>query len=67
MKLLAQKSLKTEKKALGVPTMGEVGQCGAGGRPVMVDRNGGGLELGVGRVEAWRGEAESGMWCGGVL
>jgi hypothetical protein len=32
-----------------------------------MDQNGGGLELGVGRVEAWRCEAESGMRCGGVL
>jgi hypothetical protein len=56
-----------EKEASGVPTVGEGGRCGAGGRPAMVDRNGCGLELGVGRVEARRGEAESGMRCGGVL
>jgi hypothetical protein len=56
-----------EKEASGVPTVGEGGRCGAGGRTVTVDRNGGGLELGVGRVEARRGEAESGMRCGGVL
>jgi hypothetical protein len=53
--------------SLGVPTMGEGGRCGAGGRPAIVDRNGGGLELGVGRVEARRGETESGTRCGGVL
>jgi hypothetical protein len=47
--------------------MGEGGRCGAGGRPVTEDRNGGGLELGVGRVEARRGETESGMRCHGVL
>jgi hypothetical protein len=34
-----------EKGAPGVPTMGEVGRCGAGGRPAMVDRNVSGLEL----------------------
>jgi hypothetical protein len=56
-----------EEEALGVPTVGEGGWCGAGGRPATVDRNGGGLELGVGRVEAWRGETESGTRCGGVL
>jgi hypothetical protein len=56
-----------EKEASGVPTVGEGGRCGAGGRPVTVDRNGSGLELNVGRVEAWRGEAESGTRCGGVL
>jgi hypothetical protein len=56
-----------EKEASGVPTMGEGGRCGVGGRPVMVGRNGSGLELGGGRVEARRGEAESGMRCGGVL
>jgi hypothetical protein len=44
--------------------VGEGGRCGAGGRPVTVDQNGGELELGVGRVEARRGEAESGMRCG---
>jgi hypothetical protein len=54
-----------EKKASGVPTVGEGGRCGAGGRSTTVDRNGGGLELGVGRVEAWRGKAESGTRCGG--
>jgi hypothetical protein len=37
-----------EGEASGVPTVGEGGRCGAGGRPAMVDRNGGGLELGVG-------------------
>jgi hypothetical protein len=47
--------------------MGEGGRCGAGGRPATVNRNGGGLELGVGRVEARRGEIESRMRCGGVL
>jgi hypothetical protein len=34
-----------EKGAPGVPTMGEGGRCGAGGRSAMVDQNGGGLEL----------------------
>jgi hypothetical protein len=28
-----------EKGASGVPTMGEGGRCGAGGRPATVDRN----------------------------
>jgi hypothetical protein len=32
-----------------------------------MDQNGGGLELGVGRMEARRGKVESGMRCGGVL
>jgi hypothetical protein len=31
-----------EKEASGVPTMGEGGRCGAGGRPMTVDRNGAG-------------------------
>jgi hypothetical protein len=48
-------------------TMGEGGQHRGGARPATMDQNGGGLELGVGRVEAWRGEAESGTRCGGVL
>jgi hypothetical protein len=56
-----------EKEASGVPTVGEGGRCSAGGRPATVDRNGGGLELGVARVEARRGKAKSGMMCGGVL
>jgi hypothetical protein len=56
-----------EKEALGLPTMGEGGWCGARGRPATVDRNGGVLELGVRRVEARRGEGESGTRCGGVL
>jgi hypothetical protein len=56
-----------EEEASGVPTVGEGGRCGAGGRLAMVDRNGGMLELGVGREEAQRGEIESGMRCGGVL
>jgi hypothetical protein len=34
-----------EKEASGVPTMGEGGQCGAGGRPATVDRNGAGMDL----------------------
>jgi hypothetical protein len=37
-----------EGEASGVPTVGEGGRCGAGGRPTTVDRNGCGLELGVG-------------------
>jgi hypothetical protein len=52
-----------EEEASGVPTVGEGGRCGAGGRPAMVDHNGGGLELGVGRVEARRVEIESGTRC----
>jgi hypothetical protein len=32
-----------------------------------VNRNGGGLELGVGRVEAQRGKIESGTRCSGVF
>ncbi len=58
---------ENEEDPSGVPTVGEGGRCGAGGRPATVNRNGGGLELGVGRVEAWRGEIESGTRCGGVL
>jgi hypothetical protein len=57
---------ENEEETSGVPTMGEGGWCGAGGRPATVNRNGGGLELSVGRVEAWRGEIESAMRCGGV-
>jgi hypothetical protein len=53
-----------EKGALGVPTMGEGGWCGVGGRPVTVDRNSGGLELGAMRLEAWGGEALGGTRCG---
>jgi hypothetical protein len=56
-----------EEEASGVPIMGEGGRCGARGMPAMVDHNGGGLELVLGRVEARRGETESGMRCGGVL
>jgi hypothetical protein len=41
---------ENEKETSGVPTVGEGGQCGAEGRPATVDRNDGGLELGVGRV-----------------
>jgi hypothetical protein len=58
---------ENEEETSGVPTVGEGGRCGARGRPAMVNRNGGGLELSVGRVEARRGEIESGMRCGGVL
>jgi hypothetical protein len=58
---------ENEEETSGVRTVGEGGRCGAGGRPATVNRNGGGLELGVGRVEAWRGEIESGTRCGGVL
>jgi hypothetical protein len=49
-----------EEEASGVPTVGEGGWCGVEGRPTMGDRNGGGLELGVGRVEARRGEIRVG-------
>jgi hypothetical protein len=56
-----------EEETLGVPTVGEGGWCGAGGRPVTVSRKGGGLELDVGRVEARRGEIESRTRCAGVL
>jgi hypothetical protein len=45
-----------EEEASGVPTVGEGGRCGAGGRLATVDRNGGRLELGVGRVEAREGK-----------
>jgi hypothetical protein len=58
---------ENEEDPSGVPTVGEGGRCGVGGRLATVNRNGGGLELGVGRVEAWRGEIESGTRCGGVL
>jgi hypothetical protein len=58
---------ENEEEASGVPTVGEGGRCGAGGRPATVNRSGGGLELGVGRVEARRGKIESGTRCGGVL
>jgi hypothetical protein len=45
-----------KRKSQGVPTVGEGGRCSAGGRPTMVNRNGSGLELGVGE---WRhGEAK---------
>jgi hypothetical protein len=56
-----------KRKLQGVPTVAECGRCGAGGRPATVNRNGGGLELSVGQVEAQRGEIESGTRCGGVL
>jgi hypothetical protein len=47
---------ENEEEILGVPTLGEGGQCGAGGRPTTVNYNGGGLVLGVGE---WRhGEAK---------
>jgi hypothetical protein len=39
---------ENEEETSGVPTMGEGGRCGAGGRPTTVNRNDGGLELGVG-------------------
>ncbi len=58
---------ENEEETSGVPTVGEGGRCGAGGRPATVNCNGGGLELGVGRVEARRREIESGKRCGGVL
>jgi hypothetical protein len=41
-----------EEEASGVPTVGEGGRCGAGGRLATVDCNSGRLELGVWRVEA---------------
>jgi hypothetical protein len=53
-----------EKGAPGVPTVGEGGWCGAGGRPATVDRNSGGLELGAMRLEARGGEALGGTRCG---
>jgi hypothetical protein len=53
-----------ENGAPGVPTVGEGGRCGAGGRPAMVDQNGGGLELGAMRLEARGGEALGGTRCG---
>jgi hypothetical protein len=53
-----------EKGAPRVPTMGEGGRCGAGGRQATVDRNGGGLDLGAMRLEAPRGEALGGTRCG---
>jgi hypothetical protein len=53
-----------EKGAPEVPTVGEGGRCSAGGRPVTVDRNGGGLELGATRLEARGGKALGGMRCG---
>jgi hypothetical protein len=58
---------ENEEETSGVPTVGEGGRCGAGGRSATVNRNGDGLELGVGRVEARRGEIECGTRCGGVL
>jgi hypothetical protein len=58
---------QNEEETSGVPSVGEGGRCGAGGRPATVNRNGSRLELGVGRVEARRSEIESGMKCGGVL
>jgi hypothetical protein len=53
-----------EKGASGVPTVGEGGQCSAGGRLATVDQNGGGLELGAMWLEARGGEALGGMRCG---
>jgi hypothetical protein len=58
---------ENEEETLGVSIVSEGGRCGAGGRSATVNRNGGGLELGVGRVEARRGDIESGTRCGGVL
>jgi hypothetical protein len=58
---------ENEEETSGVPTVGEGGWCGARGRPAMVNRNGGRLGLRVGRVEARRGEIESGTGCGEVL
>jgi hypothetical protein len=58
---------ESEEETSGVPTLGGGGWCGAGGRPATVNRNDGGLELSVGRVEARRDEIESGTRCGGVL
>jgi hypothetical protein len=58
---------ENEEETSRVPTVGEGGRCSAGGRPATVNHNGGGLELSVGRVEAQRGEIESGTRCGGVL
>jgi hypothetical protein len=58
---------ENEEDPSGVPTVGEGGRCGAGGRPTTVNRKGDGLELGVGRVEARRGEIESGTRCSGML
>jgi hypothetical protein len=55
---------KKEKGAPGVSTVGEGGRCGAGGRSAMVNRNGGGLELGAMQLEAWGGEALGGTRCG---
>jgi hypothetical protein len=49
---------ENEAETSGVPTVCEGGWCGDGGRPATVNRNGGGLELGVGRVEARRGKIE---------
>jgi hypothetical protein len=58
---------ENEEDPSRVPTVGEGGRCGAGGRTATVNHNGGMLELGVGRVEAQRGELESGTRCEGVL
>jgi hypothetical protein len=58
---------ENEEETSGVPTVDEGGRCGAGGRPATVNHNGDGLGLGVGRVEAQRGEIETGTRCGGVL
>jgi hypothetical protein len=53
-----------EKGAPGIPTTGEGGRCGAGGRPATMDQNGGGLEHGAIRLEAPGGEAMNGTRCG---
>jgi hypothetical protein len=58
---------ENEEETSGVPTVGEGGRCGAGGRPATVNHNGDGLGLGVGRVEAQRGEIETRTRYGGVL
>jgi hypothetical protein len=67
-RLLRRAGAPRERGGEGNLTVGEGGgQYGGGARPAMMDQNGGGLELGVGRVEARRGEAESGMKHSGVL
>jgi hypothetical protein len=65
--LVSGSSLAVGEKEKGAPvvlTVGEGGRCGAGGRPVTVDRNGDRLELGAMRLEARGGEALGGMRCG---
>jgi hypothetical protein len=61
---------ENEEETSGVPTVGEGGRCGAEGRPVTVNRNGGGLELNVGAsggMERRNREWDEVQWGAAVL